>query len=298
MIIADLSGAIILDFKRGLLYNYNTMAFVEFQNVTFSYGSGEGAVTAIKNLSFGFEKGDFIALVGHNGSGKSTVARLMNGLLTPTEGSVTVSGLSTADNKNLFDIRRHVGVVFQNPDNQMVASIIEDDIAFGPENLGVPPKEIRERVDWSLEAVGMSEYKKGTPFRLSGGQKQRIAIAGILAIKPDVIVLDEATAMLDPEGRREVMKVVSELNRRGTTIVMITHFMEEAALAKRIMLLNDGELIFDGGREIFSHLDKLNAAGIELPICTSVAVKLKNKGYDISEKVVLPEELAEELCRL
>lgn len=272
------------------------MSFIEFDNVTFSYR--EDAKAAVKNLSFKIEKGDFVALVGHNGSGKSTVAKLMNGLLVPTSGKVTVDGLATDNAKNLYDIRRHVGVVFQNPDNQMVATIIEDDIAFGPENLGLPPREIRERVDRALKDVGMLEYKTGTPFRLSGGQKQRIAIAGILAIQPDVLVLDESTAMLDPEGRRDVMKVVSELNKNGMAVVMITHFMEEAALAKRILVLNDGEIMSDGGREIFTKVRELSSAGVELPICTSVAAKLREMGYDISPEVVLPEELAEELCRL
>ncbi len=272
------------------------MAFVEFDKVNFSYREGEK--NAVSDLSFSLEKGDFVALVGHNGSGKSTIAKLMNGLLVPTSGKVTVDGMSTENEASLFDIRKHIGVVFQNPDNQMVATIIEDDIAFGPENLGLPSEKIRERVDWALSSVGMLEYKKGTPFRLSGGQKQRIAIAGILAIRPDVLVLDESTAMLDPEGRREVMKVVSELNALGMAVVMITHFMEEAALAKRIIVLNEGRIIFDGGREIFAHAEELNAAGIELPVCTSVAARLKKMGYDISEQIVLPEELAEALCRL
>lgn len=275
------------------------MALIRFDNVEYTYNVGyEDEVKAIDGVSFSIEEGEFVALVGHNGSGKSTVARLMNGLLVPEKGSVIVDGLSTADKKSLFDIRRTVGVVFQNPDNQMIATIIEDDVAFGPENLGLKPAEIRERVDWALEAVGMLEHRRGTPFRLSGGQKQRIAIAGVLAIKPRVLVLDESTAMLDPAGRKEVMDVVMRLNKQEKmTVVMITHFMEEAALADRIIVLNRGRVTADGGKEVFAAPQLLTDAGLELPLASSVATKLKAMGVAIDGTVVGDEELVRALCR-
>ena len=244
------------------------MGFVEFQNVSFSYNEGYEAQTrALENVSFSVEEGEFVALVGHNGSGKSTVAKLMNALLLPSAGRVIVDGMDTSDKKSLFEIRKRVGVVFQNPDNQMIATIIEDDVAFGPENIGLKSDEIRKRVDWALEAVGMSEHKKGTPFRLSGGQKQRIAIAGVLAVKPRVLVLDESTAMLDPSGREEVMSVVERLNREEKmTVVMITHFMDEALKADRIIVLSDGKVLMNGGRELFERTDEIKRAGLDLPV--------------------------------
>lgn len=276
------------------------MSLVEFKNVSFAYNEGYASETkALSDVSFSIEKGEFVALVGHNGSGKSTVAKLMNGLLLPSSGEVTVNGLDTSDKKSLFDIRKTVGVVFQNPDNQMVATIIEDDVAFGPENIGLKPAEIRERVDWALETVGMSEHKKGTPFRLSGGQKQRIAIAGILAIKPEVLVLDESTAMLDPVGREEVMKVVEKLNREeGMSVIMITHFMEEALRADRIIVLSGGEILMEGGKELFERADELSAAGLDLPVAGDIAERLRKDGYDLRAGITGEEELIDELCQL
>lgn len=276
------------------------MAILTFDKVEYVYNAGlEDERKAVKGVSFSIEEGEFVALVGHNGSGKSTVAKLMNGLLTPSAGTVTVDGLSTADKKQLFDIRKTVGVVFQNPDNQMIATIIEDDVAFGPENLGCPPAEIRERVDFALEAVGMSEHKRGTPFRLSGGQKQRVAIAGVLAIRPRVMVLDESTAMLDPKGREEVMAVVKKLNReQKMTVVMITHFMEEAAEADRIIVMNDGGVLLDGGKEVFSHTAEIRSAGLELPLASRIADSLRRAGLPLAGDILTDEQLTEALCRL
>lgn len=276
------------------------MPIIEFDNVAFTYNAGmEDEVKAVSGVSFSIEEGEFVALVGHNGSGKSTVARLMNGLLLPDVGAVRVDGMSTADKKHLFDIRRTVGVVFQNPDNQMIATIIEDDVAFGPENLGLPPAEIRARVDWALDAVGMSDHKRGTPFRLSGGQKQRVAIAGVLAIRPRVMVLDEATAMLDPKGRDEVMRVVTALNREHKmTVVMITHFMEEAAAADRIIVMKDGGILLNGGREVFGRTAEIRAAGLELPLPSRIADKLRRDGVPLPGGILTDAELTEALCRL
>ena len=276
------------------------MSLVEFQNVSFAYNKGYASETqALDGVSLCIEEGEFVALVGHNGSGKSTVARLMNGLLEPTDGKVVIDGMETTDRKSLFDIRKTVGVVFQNPDNQMVATIIEDDVAFGPENIGLKSAEIRERVDWALECVGMSEHKKGTPFRLSGGQKQRIAIAGILAVKPRVIVLDESTAMLDPVGREEIMDVVEKLNREEKmTVVMITHFMEEALRADRMIVLSGGKVLMEGGKELFERADELTEAGLDLPVAGDVAERLRKDGVSIKAGITEADELLEALCQL
>lgn len=269
------------------------------QDVYFAYDEGTASeVRALKGVSLSFDRGEFVAIVGKNGSGKSTLARIINGLSLPTSGQVTVDGKSTAIDDNLFDIRKTVGVVFQNPDNQMVATIIEDDIAFGPENLGLPPKEIRERVDWALRSVGMYEHREGTPFRLSGGQKQRIAIAGVLALRPQVMILDESTAMLDPVGRREVMDVIMKLNREeGMTVIMITHFMEEAAMADRIIVMNDGTVYADGGKEIFEDTDGLHSVGLDAPTAVKVAHAIGGSGYDMG-RVYDIESLVDEICRL
>lgn len=274
------------------------MSFIEFDNVDFTYAPGtDREVKAVKHFSMSVEEGDLVALVGHNGSGKSTVAKLMNGLLTPNGGSIIVNGNSTADKDKLFEIRKNVGVVFQNPDNQMVATIIEDDVAFGPENIGLKPDEIRSRVDWALKSVDMYEYREGTAFRLSGGQKQRIAIAGVLAVKPRVMVLDESTSMLDPIGKREIMDIVLKLNREeNMTVIMITHFMDEAALCDKIFVMDDGELKLSGGKEVL--LDgRLAEMGLSSPPAASIAKKLRDRGMDIGD-VFTPEELVEELCRL
>ncbi len=267
------------------------MSFLEFKNVDYSYASGDSDyIQALYSVSLSIERGEFVALVGCNGSGKSTLARLANGLLLPDRGFVTVDGKSTADKAELFDIRKKIGVVFQNPDNQMVTSIVEDDVAFGPENLGLEPSEIRERVDWALDSVGMREYATSGPFRLSGGQKQRVAIAGVLAIKPELMILDEATGMLDPDGRREVMDVVTKLNRENNmAVVMITHFMEEAALADRMIILDRGHVVADGGKELFASPEVFTRAGLDLPIAVRVAQKLKRRGIDVGCPIDIDE---------
>ena len=275
------------------------MSIIEINDVYYTYGKdAESPTAAVRGVSLGIDEGEFVAIVGHNGSGKSTLARLMNGLIVPDKGSVKVNGLTTSDDKNLFDVRKTVGVVFQNPDNQMVATIIEDDVAFGPENLGLPSEEIRERVDWALKSVGMYEHRGGTPFRLSGGQKQRLAIAGVLAIKPGVMVLDESTSMLDPDGRAEVLEVVRRLNHEEKmSVVMITHFMEEALLADRIVVMDKGRIAMEGGREIFEREDELAAMGLTVPVAARVAHALIKKGVPIDGGVITAEELIDNLCR-
>ncbi len=259
------------------------MSFLEFKKVDYSYPSGDSDyIQALRAVDISVERGEFVALVGCNGSGKSTLARLANGLLLPDYGTVEVDGKSTHDKNNLYDIRKKIGVVFQNPDNQMVTTIVEDDVAFGPENLGLKPAEIRERVDWALESVGMLDYAKSGPLRLSGGQKQRVAIAGVLALKPELMILDEATGMLDPEGRKEVLEVVQNLNRKeNMAVIMITHFMEEAATADRIIILEQGKVVGDGGKELFKSPEIFTHAGLDLPVYVRVAQKLKAAGFDM-----------------
>ena len=266
------------------------------KNLKYSYPGQEGF--ALNGVSFSVGKGEFVSVIGHNGSGKSTLARLINGLLETDEGTITVLGMDVADGKNINEIRKHVGIVFQNPDNQMVASIVEDDIAFGPENIGVEREEIGRRIDWALSSVGMSEYKTATPTRLSGGQKQRIAVAGVLAVKPDVLILDESTAMLDPKGRREVIEVVNRLNKEeGMTIILITHFMEEALLADRTIVMNRGEVVLDGTpQKIFESGDALETFNLSLPKITEICNSLRTAGMKISN-VLKPEELAEEILK-
>ncbi len=272
------------------------MPIVKVENVSYSY---DKKTDVLKNINLEIEKGEYVCIVGHNGSGKSTLAKLFNGLLIPDSGEITACGYSSKNKKSLFEIRKRVGVVFQNPDNQLVASIVEDDIAFGPENLGIKREEIKQRIDFALSAVGMEEYKNSSPERLSGGQKQRIAIAGVLALKPEVIILDEATSMLDPRGRKEVLDVVKKLNENGTTVIAITHYMEETIEADRIYVLKDGEVINKGTpREVFGKKDLLFIAGLELPPATKIAEELKKKGANINGDLLTPEELAEELCKL
>ena len=277
------------------------MGAIELENVSFSYVLGEKQIIkAVNNISLNIEEGSFVAIVGHNGSGKSTLAKLFNGLLIPDKGTVKVFGIDTKEEKRIFDVRKSVGMVFQNPDNQMVASVIEDDIAFGPENLGVEREEIIKRVDWALSKVGMLEHKKGTPFKLSGGQKQRLAIAGVLAIKPKVLVLDESTAMLDPQGRAEVMKVAHELNKEsGITIIAITHYMEEALDADRLIVMNDGEIVEDGApKDVFSKHEKLNSIKLSVPLVTQISRKINQMGITIDPTIMKKEELVNSLCQL
>jgi energy-coupling factor transport system ATP-binding protein len=287
------------------------MEAVKFENVSYKYRSGDesGEISsseevikeyAVENVSFAIEKGKFVAIVGHNGSGKSTVAKLINGLLLPKSGDVTVLGINSRDQNRLFEIRKSVGMVFQNPDNQMIASIIEDDIAFGPENIGIEPAEISRRVDWALKCVNMEGFRTASSFRLSGGQKQRIAIAGVLAIKPQILVLDESTAMLDPLGRKEVLDVIMQLNKElGITVILITHFMEEAAKADKIIVLSDGIKALEGApAEIFQKWEYLNEIGLSVPFASGVARRLNESGLNIGKAVLTVEELFSEICQL
>lgn len=268
---------------------------VAFNDVSFTYATGEP--DAVKNLTLSVRRGEFLSVLGHNGSGKSTLARLICGLLAPDKGSVSVWGYNPADKQEVNEVRRHAGIVFQNPDNQMVASIVEDDVAFGPENLGIEREEIGRRIEWALKTVGMEKYRNSTPTRLSGGQKQRIAIAGVLAIKPDIIILDEATAMLDPRGRKEVVDVVKKLNKEeGMTVVLITHFMEEALLADRAVVMNRGELVAEGTPEqIFEMGDVLETFNLSLPEIGIIRNELAKNGIEVAP-CLRPEELAKELA--
>ena len=268
-------------------------------HVSHTFETEEGKTfDELKDVTAQIKKGEFTAIIGTNGSGKSTLARHLNALLIPTEGELIVEGMRTSDAGRVWDIRQKVGMVFQNPDNQLVAAVVEEDVAFGPENLGVPPEEIRERVDLALEKVGMTSYRKQAPSMLSGGQKQRVAIAGVLAMKPDCIVLDEPTAMLDPKGRKEVMDTIHELNKKeGITIVLITHFMEEAVTADHILVIDRGVLKMEGTpREIFSQADKVTEIGLDVPVPADLARRLRKKGMAVSEKCMTDEELGEALC--
>ena len=271
----------------------------DIRNVSHTFETEEGkSFEALKNITAQIRKGGFTAIIGTNGSGKSTLARHLNALLLPTEGELLVDGMNTSDESAVWKIRQKVGMVFQNPDNQLVAAIVEEDVAFGPENLGVPPEEIRERVEQALEKVGMTAYRGQAPSMLSGGQKQRIAIAGVLAMQPDCIVLDEPTAMLDPKGRAEVMATIHELNEKeGITIVLITHFMEEAVTADRVMVIDRGVLQMDGtAREVFSRADKLTEIGLDVPVAADLSHRLRKAGMAVSENCMTDEELGEALC--
>ena len=275
-----------------------TENILEFQNVSFRYeGSSEKEQLplAVRDVSFSVKKGDFVAILGHNGSGKSTLAKLSNSILLPESGKVLVNGMDTADESLSYDIRRTVGVVFRNPDNQIVASVVEEDVAFGPENLGVPPEEIRKRVDNALKAVGMYEYRKHEPHKLSGGQKQRVAIAGMIAMLPECIVLDEPTAMLDPRGRKEVMDTILKLNREmGMTVVFITHFMEEAVRASRVIVMDNAEILMDGTpREVFRQADRVKAAGLDVPKPAELARALQKRGVPMPDDILTASEFTE-----
>lgn len=276
---------------------------IEFQNVSFRYEEDEGEEKlplAVDNVNLNIKKGDFVAVLGHNGSGKSTLAKLSNSILIPEQGRVLVDGMDTADEELSYDIRRRVGVVFQNPDNQIVATIVEEDVAFGPENLGVPPAEIRRRVDASLKAVGMYEYRGHEPHKLSGGQKQRVAIAGIIAMQPDCIVLDEPTAMLDPQGRREVMNTVMKLNQEmGMAVVFITHFMEEAALANRVVVMDNAKILLDGTPQaVFRQADLLKSIGLDVPGASKLARELIREGVPLPEDILTAEAFSENILSL
>ena len=271
----------------------------DIRHLTHTFETEDGKTfDALSDVTCTIPKGSFTAIIGTNGSGKSTLARHLNALYLPTSGEVIVEGMKTSDMEHIWDIRQKVGMVFQNPDNQLVAAIVEEDVAFGPENLGVPADEIRRRVDYALEKVGMSAYRTHSPAMLSGGQKQRIAIAGVLAMHPDCIVLDEPTAMLDPLGRKEVMDTIHELNRsEGITIVLITHFMEEAVTADHVLVVDRTKLQMQGSaREVFSQAERLTAMGLDVPVAADLAHGLRKKGYEIPEDCMTDEELGEALC--
>ena len=250
---------------------------------------------AIDNLDVEIEKGTFVAILGHNGSGKSTFAKQINGILTPTEGTVWVSDMNTADESSIWEIRKKAGMVFQNPDNQIIGNVVEEDVGFGPENIGIPTADIWKRVDESLEAVGMTAYRYKSPNKLSGGQKQRVAIAGVMAMRPQCIVLDEPTAMLDPNGRKEVIKTVQELNRQeGITVLLITHYMEEVIEADRVIVMDDGKLVMDGTpREVFSRVDELKSYRLDVPQVTELAYELRRSGVNLPEGILTVEEFLE-----
>lgn len=271
---------------------------IEIKDLEFAYDDAEeGQEAVLKGVSLEVKKGEFLAVLGHNGSGKSTLAKHLNAILVPQQGTVTVDGINTADEECLYDIRQKVGMIFQNPDNQLVATIVEEDVAFAPENLGVPTDEIRERVDYALEAVNMTEFAQHAPHMLSGGQKQRVAIAGVLAMKPEVLVMDESTAMLDPVGRKEIMNTVKKLNREeNKTVVMITHFMEEAAQADRVVVMDRGRIVMEGKpREVFSHVEELKKIGLDVPQTTELLYGLKKSGIDIAADLLSVDECVEEI---
>lgn len=273
------------------------MKAVEIKNLSYSYENHKNAV--LSDISLSIDKGDFLCILGENGSGKSTLSRLINGLLTPTQGSVEVFGLNTQDKNSVYEIRKKVGMVFQNPDNQMVATIVEDDIAFGPENIGVAPSEIENRIEFALNAVNMNAYRKVAGQKLSGGQKQRIAIAGALAVMPEILILDESTAMLDPLGREEVLNVVKKLNKDGMTVILVTHYMDEAVSADKVVVLSNGKIEMCGTPiEIFSRSEELKSCGLDIPRVSYIANKLKSAGLPIEGEHLTAKSLGEELCRL
>ena len=272
-------------------------SLISIKDLIFEYDNGETQTRAIDGISLEIERGSFVAVLGHNGSGKSTLARLLNGILTPTSGKILVDGIDTSDEDRIMDVRRCVGMVFQNPDNQIVANVVEDDVAFGPENLGIDPAEIRQRVDEALEAVGMTEYAGHAPHLLSGGQKQRVAIAGVIAMRPRCIVLDEPTAMLDPVGREDVINTITALNKRyGITVILITHHMNETIGADRLIVMAEGKIVEDGvHREVFAHVDNMRRFGLTVPETTALLYELKNAGMDLPLDALSVEECAESI---
>ena len=276
---------------------------IEIRDLHFAYdaeGEDSKPTEVLKGIDLDIHRGEFMAVLGHNGSGKSTLAKNINAILLPTSGTVTVDGIDTKDESKLFELRQRAGMVFQNPDNQIVSSIVEEDVAFGLENMGVPYEEMRRRVDEALKAVGMYEYRLHSPSQLSGGQKQRIAIAGIIAMQPECIILDEPTAMLDPQGRREVMETVKRMNReKGITIVIITHYMDEAAQCERVVVMDKGKVVMDDTpRKVFSQVEKVKAIGLDVPQVTELCYELRNAGVDVAEDIITEEECAEALRKL
>lgn len=273
---------------------------VRIENMIFEYAGDENkeALRAIKGISLEIRTGSFTAIIGRNGSGKSTLAKCLNGLFVPTDGVVYVDGWDTADDEHIWDVRQTAGMVFQNPDNQLVSAIVEDDVAFGPENMGVSPEIIRKRVDDALDSVRMGEYKLKAPHMLSGGQKQRVAIAGVLAMKPKCIIFDEPTAMLDPRGRADIIRIIKDLNREGITTVLITHFMDEAVEADRVIIMNDGEIMLDGTPvEVFSHMEEIRAADLDVPIAVELSVRLRRRGIRVPDKIVTMKDMVEFICQ-
>ena len=290
----------------GVLEQETVMGIVEAKNLTFEYirrdeeGNVEGITTAVDNVNIDIKAGDFVAVLGHNGSGKSTFAKHLNALVMPTEGTVYVDGMDTKDSGNTLSVRQTAGMVFQNPDNQIVGTLVDEEVGFGPENIGIPTEEIWERVEKSLKAVGMYQFRNASPNKLSGGQKQRVAIAGIVAMKPKCIVLDEPTAMLDPLGRKEVLNVLHELNRKeNVTIILITHYMEEVIDADYVYVMDGGKLVMDGTpRQIFTQVEMLKIMRLDVPQVTELAYELKKAGLPIKDGIIRNEELVEELKRL
>nr|WP_300305686.1 energy-coupling factor transporter ATPase [uncultured Anaerostipes sp.] len=280
------------------------MSIINVKNLIHKYMTYDDSentqeIKAIDDMSFSVEKGEFIAILGRNGSGKSSLAKHINGLLLPTEGAVYVKGMDTRDQQQILKIRQSAGIVFQNPDNQIVGAVVDEDVAFGPENMGRPTEDIWKRVTKALEDVGMTAYREASPNRLSGGQKQRIAIAGIMAMEPECIILDEPTAMLDPQGRSHVLSLVKELNReKNITILMVTHHMEEVLLADRVIVMNEGKIAADGTpKEVFSQVEMLKELGLEVPPAAELAYKLRKEGVPIRDQIITKEELVEELCQ-
>jgi len=273
---------------------------VEVNNVSFEYITEENSFKAIDDLSLSINEGEFLVIIGHNGSGKSTLSKNLNAILMPTEGNILINGMDTREEKNLWDIRQTAGMVFQNPDNQIVATVVEEDVAFGPENLGLQPKEIRKRVNESLKSVGIYELKDRQPHLLSGGQKQRVAIAGIIAMKPKCIIFDEATAMLDPSGRKEVMSTIKRLNKEeNISVIHITHFMEEAVDADRVIVMEKGRKVLEGTpRQVFSEVDMLKNIGLDVPYMTELSKELEKEGLSIGSDILTVDEMVMKLCQL
>lgn len=275
-------------------------SIIKTENLKYAYTAEEGElpIQVLHGVNLEIEKGTFVAVLGHNGSGKSTMAKLFNGVLLPMGGAVYVNGMSTKDESLMLEVRRCVGMVFQNPDNQIVANVVEDDVAFAPENLGIPPEEIRRRVDEALKIVGMYEYREHAPHLLSGGQKQRIAIAGVLAMNPECVVFDEPTAMLDPKGRESIVKIMRKLrDERGVTVVLITHHMEETIDADRLVVMSDGEVVMDGApRKVFKDVEAMRKTGLDVPETVNLLYELNKCGFDLSLEALSIEECAKEIC--
>ncbi len=273
---------------------------ITIENLIFEYTRGDESqpVRAIDNLNLEIERGSFTAIIGKNGSGKSTLAKNLNGLLLPTEGVIYVDGFDTRDDDSIWNVRQTAGMVFQNPDNQLVSAIVEDDVAFGPENLGIEPAEIRRRVDKALADVNMGQFKKKAPHLLSGGQKQRIAIAGVVAMKPKCIIFDEPTAMLDPKGRSEIMSIIDELHAEGITVILITHFMDEAVRADRVIIMHEGRILLDGTpQEVFEQEELIRSVNLDVPLMVEMGAKLRKAGIDVPRDIITEEKMVEFICQ-